>query len=108
MPCVPPLLSTTHGHTHTTPQILIEASQQLPDGRMRSRCLPLSEKMIGAEGWQAAAVRAVSEELATALPQGWRSNVRGCAALVSARTAWCNTAVAGHDRLQGTLHRHPD
>lgn len=53
-------------------QVLIEAGQQLPDGRMRQRCLPLSEKMIGAEGWQAAAVRAVSEELATALPQEWR------------------------------------
>lgn len=53
-------------------QVLIEAGQRLPDGRMRQRSLPLSEKMIGAEGWQAAAVRAVSEELATALPQEWK------------------------------------
>lgn len=56
-------------------QVLIEAGQRLPDGRLRQRCLPLSEKMIGAEGWQAAAVRAVSEELATALPQEWQCQV---------------------------------
>jgi hypothetical protein len=56
-------------------QVLIEAGQRLPDGRMRQRSLPLSEKMIGAEGWQAAAVRAVSEELATALPQEWKCQV---------------------------------
>jgi hypothetical protein len=61
--------------TLVLPQVLIEAGQRLPDGRMRSRCLPLSEKMIGAEGWQAAAVRAVGEELATALPQEWREQV---------------------------------
>ncbi|KAF6254470.1 hypothetical protein COO60DRAFT_1642329 [Scenedesmus sp. NREL 46B-D3] len=53
-------------------QVLIEAGQRLPDGRLRQRGLPLSEKMIGREEWQAAAVRAVSEELATALPQDWR------------------------------------
>lgn len=57
-------------------QVLIEAGQRLPDGRLRQRGLPLSEKMIGSEGWQAAAVRAVSEELATALPQDWKSQVR--------------------------------
>lgn len=56
-------------------QVLIEAGQRLPDGRMRQRSLPLSEKMIGAEGWQAAAVRAVSEELATVLPQEWKCQV---------------------------------
>lgn len=55
--------------------MLIEAGQRLPDGRLRQRCLPLSEKMIGHEGWQAAAVRAVAEELATALPHDWRSQV---------------------------------
>jgi hypothetical protein len=59
-------------------QVLIEVGQQLPDGRMRQRCLPLSEKMIGLEGWQAAAVRAVSEELATVLPKDWKARVRGC------------------------------
>jgi hypothetical protein len=56
-------------------QVLIEAGQRLPDGRLRQRGLPLSEKMIGQEDWQAAAVRAVSEELATALPQDWRQQV---------------------------------
>lgn len=55
--------------------MLIEAAQRLPDGRVRQRCLPLSEKMIGAEGWQEAAVRAVAEELDTALPQEWRCQV---------------------------------
>jgi hypothetical protein len=57
-------------------QVLIEAGQRLPDGRLRQRGLPLSEKMIGQEEWQTAAVRAVSEELATALPQDWRQQVR--------------------------------
>lgn len=56
-------------------QVLIEAGQRLPDGRLRQRGLPLSEKMIGQECWQAAAVRAVSEELATALPQDWKTQV---------------------------------
>jgi hypothetical protein len=56
-------------------QVLIEAGQRLPDGRLRQRGLPLSEKMIGQEDWQAAAVRAVSEELATALQQDWRQQV---------------------------------
>lgn len=56
-------------------QVLIEAGQRLPDGRLRQRGLPLSEKMIGQECWQAAAVRAVSEELATALPQDWKAQL---------------------------------
>lgn len=56
-------------------QVLIEAGQRLPDGRLRQRGLPLSEKMIGQEDWQTAAVRAVSEELATALPQDWRQQL---------------------------------
>ncbi|KAF8066241.1 hypothetical protein HT031_002564 [Scenedesmus sp. PABB004] len=56
-------------------QVLIEAGQRLPDGRLRQRGLPLSEKMIGHEGWQAAAVRAVGEELATALPHNWRAQL---------------------------------
>jgi hypothetical protein len=66
-------------------QVLIEAGQRLPDGRLRQRGLPLSEKMIGQEDWQAAAVRAVSEELATALPQDWRQQVRLLA-------LWCSLA----------------
>lgn len=70
-------------------QVLIEAGQQLPDGRMRQRCLPLSEKMIGQEGWQAAAVRAVSEELATALPQEWKTHVRVCFYALAADECWC-------------------
>eukprot|EP00878_Enallax_costatus_P015091 GHUV01015803.1.p1 GENE.GHUV01015803.1~~GHUV01015803.1.p1 ORF type:complete len:150 (+),score=38.91 GHUV01015803.1:484-933(+) len=56
-------------------QVLIEAGQRLPDGRLRQRGLPLSEKMIGSECWQAAAVRAVSEELATALPLDWKTQL---------------------------------
>eukprot|EP00879_Flechtneria_rotunda_P032298 GHRR01035479.1.p1 GENE.GHRR01035479.1~~GHRR01035479.1.p1 ORF type:complete len:211 (+),score=53.20 GHRR01035479.1:466-1098(+) len=53
-------------------QVLIEAGQRLPDGRLRQRGLPLSEKMMGQECWQAAAVRAVGEELATVLPRDWQ------------------------------------
>ena len=45
----------------------MEAGQRLPDGRLRHRGLPLSEKMIGAEDWQTAAVRAVGVEIATEL-----------------------------------------
>jgi hypothetical protein len=48
--------------------VLAEASQVLPDGRVRRRgLLPLSEKMKGGEeGWEAAARRGVEEELASA------------------------------------------
>jgi hypothetical protein len=71
--------------------VLIEAGQRLPDGRLRQRCLPLSEKMIGAEGWQAAAVRAVAEELATVLPQEWRGHVSGALwrAVLCCAELWC-------------------
>jgi hypothetical protein len=47
--------------------VLAEASQVLPDGRVRRRgLLPLSEKIKGGESWEAAARRGVEEELASA------------------------------------------
>lgn len=45
----------------------MEASQQLPDGRIRHRNLPLSEKLLAGESWQDAVPRAVQEELGTVL-----------------------------------------
>jgi len=48
-------------------QVLVEAAQQLPDGRVRQRGLVVSEKMIGEEIWREAAQRAVSEELGSVL-----------------------------------------
>lgn len=48
-------------------QVLVEQRQVLPDGRERTRNLPLAEKMIGGEPWRAAVLRAVSEELGSAL-----------------------------------------
>jgi hypothetical protein len=56
-------------------QVLIEAGQRLPDGRLRHRRLPLSEKMIGREDWRSTAVRAVAEELGTVLPPDWNEQV---------------------------------
>mmetsp|Transcript_7809 Transcript_7809/g.14783 ORF Transcript_7809/g.14783 Transcript_7809/m.14783 type:complete len:309 (-) Transcript_7809:306-1232(-) len=44
-------------------QILVEQRQTLPDGRVRERGLPLSEKMIRGESWLQAAVRGIKEEL---------------------------------------------
>lgn len=49
-------------------QVLIEERQVLPDGRERQRGLPLSEKMYADEDWRTAALRAVVEELGSALP----------------------------------------
>jgi hypothetical protein len=44
--------------------VLVEASQVLPDGRVRRRgMMPLSEKMRAGEDWRAAARRGVREEL---------------------------------------------
>lgn len=86
-------------------QVLIEAGQQLPDGRMRQRCLPLSEKMIGPEDWQAAAVRAVSEELATALPQEWRCQVSSHSSVLNIETLlgiFCVCFCSVHSNLDKT------
>lgn len=57
-------------------QVLTEAKQQLPDGRTRSRGLPVSEKLLPGEGWREAALRAVAEELGSALPADWQDQVR--------------------------------
>jgi len=59
--------------------VLQEAKQQLPDGRVRTRGLPLSEKLLGGESWRGAVERAVQEELGSVLActgGGWRSQVR--------------------------------
>ena len=49
-------------------RVLVEASQTLPGGKTRRRNILLSEKMLPSEGWQAAARRAVAEELGSLLP----------------------------------------
>jgi len=49
---------------------LYEAQQVLPTGVVRSRGLPLSEKMLPGESWCEAAVRGVTEELGPILPGG--------------------------------------
>lgn len=54
-------------------QVLTEAKQQLPDGRVRSRGIPLSEKLLPGEDWREAALRAVAEELGSALQEGWQA-----------------------------------
>ena len=51
-------------------QSLYEAGQILPTGTKRPRNLPLSEKMLPGEAWQAAAKRGVQEELGVILPRG--------------------------------------
>lgn len=96
MPILTSFLNLSALHVCAYIQVLIEAGQRLPDGRLRQRGLPLSEKMIGQECWQAAAVRAVSEELATALPQDWQAQVGHWAIHCHSR-AWCGVA-----RLQAT------
>jgi hypothetical protein len=47
---------------------LVEASQALPDGRVRRRGLLLSEKRTRGEAWAVAARRGVAEELGSAAP----------------------------------------
>lgn len=54
--------------TNSEGQILYEAQQVLPDGRVRCRNVPLSEKLVGSENWRSAVYRAVTEELGTVLP----------------------------------------
>ncbi|GBF89803.1 hypothetical protein Rsub_02973 [Raphidocelis subcapitata] len=57
-------------------QVLVEASQTRPDGRVRVRgLLPLSEKMVAGEGWREAAVRGVGEELGSVLAAGWEAQL---------------------------------
>lgn len=52
--------------------------QVLPNGARRARGLPLSEKLLPGEAWQAAVVRGVVEELGPVLPP--EPQVRGQAA----------------------------
>lgn len=49
-------------------QVLIEEFQIRPNGNVRARKVPLSEKMKADEQWQGAAMRAVQQELRTVLP----------------------------------------
>lgn len=90
-----------YGDTHSSlspSQVLIEASQRLPDGRVRQRGLPLSEKMIGHEGWRDAALRAVAEELDTALRSepDWRSQVQSMQPVKPVSCAWFLTTCSTH------------
>lgn len=57
-------------------QRLVEARQVLPSGNVRTRGLPLSEKMLPGESWQAGAVRAVKEELGPVLPPAYQLEIR--------------------------------
>ena len=56
---------------------LIEHQQVLPTGSVRTRDLPLSEKLLPGESWRDAVVRAVAEELGEVLPPGG-PQVRRC------------------------------
>lgn len=49
---------------------LIEHQQVLPTGSVRTRDLPLSEKLLPDESWRDAVARAVAEELGEVLPPG--------------------------------------
>lgn len=51
----------------TVTQVLMEAQQTLPDGRVRRRALPLSEKLVAGEEWRIALPRAIQEELGSVL-----------------------------------------
>jgi 8-oxo-dGTP pyrophosphatase MutT (NUDIX family) len=50
---------------------LIELEQRFDNGKTRSRMRPLSEKMLPGEDWRACATRAVTEELGSALADGF-------------------------------------
>lgn len=50
-------------------EVLIEEQQIRPNGSVRSRGLPLSEKLVGMEDWRSAIHRAVREELGSILPE---------------------------------------
>ncbi len=75
----------------------MEAQQRLPDGRVRVRRLPLSEKLIGCEGWREGAVRAVREELGSILPGEPQvsSALQWCAWVGGLRVAGCRGVKAG-------------
>lgn len=47
--------------------MLVEEKQIRPNGSVRSRGLPLSEKLHGSEEWEAAIPRAIEEELGSIL-----------------------------------------
>ncbi|CAI9086986.1 OLC1v1020934C1 [Oldenlandia corymbosa var. corymbosa] len=51
-------------------KLLLESHQELSNGHVRNRCRPLSEKMKPGESVEAAAFRAVKEELGSVLPEG--------------------------------------
>jgi hypothetical protein len=51
-------------------------AQVLPNGTLRSRGLPLSEKLLPGERWQDAVARGVAEELGPVLPRDHRVSDR--------------------------------
>ncbi len=53
--------------SHCLFQVLLEVRQVLPDGRVRERGLVVSEKLKAGEEWQDGVLRAVQEELGSAL-----------------------------------------
>lgn len=62
--------------TNSRQQVLYEDRQVLPDGRVRVRDLPLSEKLVGSELWRDAVTRAVREELGSILPAADQGRVQ--------------------------------
>jgi hypothetical protein len=54
--------------TNNRGQTLVEAQQILPNGNVRQRERPLSEKLLPGERWQEGVMRGVKEELGTVLP----------------------------------------
>lgn len=49
-------------------EVLVEEQQVRPNGSVRSRGLPLSEKLVATEEWRPAVDRAIREELGSILP----------------------------------------
>lgn len=49
-------------------EVLVEEQQVRPNGSVRSRGLPLSEKLVATESWRPAVERAIKEELGSILP----------------------------------------
>jgi hypothetical protein len=50
--------------------VLEEEFQVRPNGSIRRRGLPLSEKLLPSEDWRNGVERAIREELGTVLPDG--------------------------------------
>lgn len=57
-------------------EVLVEEKQVRPDGTVRQRGLPLSEKLMAEESWRRAVDRAVAEELGSMLPNKPKVTIR--------------------------------